>query len=591
LIVLAKRAKGMLQHLSIRNVAIVDAVDIDFATGMTAITGETGAGKSLLVDALHLLLGGRSDAMLVRKGADEASVTGLFCFNAGAASGDARALLQAAGVPLTQSDDNNVDLIVRRVIVAQGRSRAYINDTLVTLATLHGVMRNSIDIMGQHEHQSLLRREHQLELLDAYGEHAALRQKLAETYTTLKALVDERDALSRSEAEKEARLDFVRFQINELETVDPRPGELVSLLEQQKRLASVDKLRHAARAAEAVLYSDEGAACTQLGEASRRLHALVDSVPELEVVVKNIEEALALASDAARDLGRILGHVDDDPEKLEQIAARVDALRTLARKHSIDADSLSMQLEKLREERDALENTASRLADIDTRMQPLRRSLVQHAEELTLARKHAAKDLAKKCVAALAGLAMPAATMLVSVDALDARSDDVGGVLVDTSSGQRFIMRHGGDRIEFLLAANPGEPARALAKVASGGELSRVALALRQTLADRGSVPTYVFDEVDAAIGGSTAEAVGKALKGVSKGHQVICITHLPQVAALADVQLSVSKHVHGRVTKVAVGTLQASERVDELARMLGTSTAGDSARRHAQALLNGVDA
>ncbi|MFH1812229.1 MAG: DNA repair protein RecN [Pseudomonadota bacterium] len=575
----------MLHHLSIRNLAIVDAVDLDLAPGMTAITGETGAGKSLLVDALDLLLGGRADSAVVRAGAEEATVSGVFSIGQGPQSTRVWELLGRLGIARADGEQGEErEILVRRTVAAGGRSRAFVDDVPVTLASLREIMHGVVDIMSQHEHQSLSTHEAQRELLDAFGEHGELRQRVAEAHATLHQLLDEQRALTMDEQQKSARIDYLQYVVDELQQASPEAGEQARLTEVHKRLGAVDRLRRHSATAETLLGSDPRAAATLIDEARRELRQVAGLSQELEDTQRVLDEASTLVQDAVRSLGRYVERLDEDPEQLAQVEDRLDLLRRLAKKHGVVPDALPGHLEILVQELDGLTHAQTRLESLAHRVRQAHQALHVEADALSHARRQAATRLSTRCAEELAALAMTQVRVEVQVEDLPRRDDEA--TPQEAGGGPRQVAQHGGDRIELRLGANPGEPARPLHKVASGGELSRVALAIRRVLADRDPVPTYVFDEVDAAIGGATAEAVGLALKQVSATHQVLCVTHLPQVAALADQQLQVDKERDGDRTVTVVRALAASERVDELARMLGGSEVGETARKHARSLL-----
>jgi len=580
----------MLHTLSIRDLAIVDSAELELGPGMTAITGETGAGKSLMVDALHLLLGGRADRALVRSGAEQATVTGLFSLGRGPHSDRVRAALIELGVPLDDAEGG--ELLVRRSVGAGGRGRAFLNDVPVTVGTLAKVMEGVVDIMSQHEHQSLTSAEQQRELLDAFGDCGQAREVVAADFTALRDLLAEQARLATSDAEKAARVEYLDYQIEELEQAAPAPGQLLALEAELRKLGSVDRLLAQLGGAEALLNEEERAAIVLLDEAQKLLAQAAAVDPTLEPSRRAIDEARTLTSEAARDVARARLRLEADPARLEEVAAQVDLLRRLARKHAVDADQLGDKLGALREERDGLQHASTRLVALEGEITSAKRALSRASAALSAARRASAERLTVSCQAELTQLAMADARLVVALEALPHRGDERAVLVDDEGDGPgRRVARHGEDHVSFLLQANPGEPTLPLTKVASGGELSRVALALRRALADRDPVPTYVFDEVDAAIGGATAEAVGEALKGAARDHQVICVTHLPQVAARADQHLSVTKRTRGKRTRVEVEQLDRAARVEELARMLGGAKPAETARRHARTLLKGARA
>lgn len=570
----------MLQEISIRDFAIVDAVDIHFAAGMTAITGETGAGKSLLVDAMHLLLGGRADNSVVRAGATRARVSGLYRLDDSAHAHDIIARLADLGIDV---DTTQAEVLVRRDLPSNGRGRVFINDVPVTVATLRELMAGVVDIMSQHEHQSLASRESQREMLDAYGGHGVLREAYRKRFNQCRVLQEERAELRAREADKATRLDYLQFQRSELHSLAPEENEHSALEQERRGLASVDKLRLAAAQAEAVLYGDERSAGSLVDAAIQALRPTVNISEPLKSLNTSLDEAKNIIADAGLELNRFLEHLDADPQRLQVIEDRLANLRQVARKHGVEADALHAQLQKIETEIDGLQGGQQRLQELDEELHQALKKLKLEADALSAGRQQAAGRLIEACTTALRDLAMARARVELQIEPLVGR----GERSLQLDDG-RWVEAHGADQVELLLQANPGEPARPLNKVASGGELSRIALALRRALADKDPVPTYIFDEVDAAIGGATAEAVGQALRQLAKDHQVVCITHLPQVAALAHHQLQVEKQVHEDRTRTHVRVLDTGERVNALAQMLGGG-GGDTAREHARSLMQGA--
>ena len=568
----------MLQEISIRDFAIVDAVDIHFNSGMTAITGETGAGKSLLVDAMHLLLGGRADNSVVRSGAKRARVTGLYLLDDSPKAKQIIAQLEELGIDV---DDDNSQLLVRRDLPAKGRGRVFINDVPVTVASLRELMRGVVDIMSQHEHQSLASREAQREMLDAFGDHHKLRAEYSAQFEHAKTLQIQLNDLHKRQTDKAARLDYLQFQRKELHELAPQEGEFSALEKERRNLASVDKLRIEAGRAEALLYSDDRAAGSLVDQALQALHSIIGIDENLGALHRNLDDAKNLIADVGLELNRYLDRLNADPQHLQEIEDRLASLRQVARKHGVGADELSLQLDKLNHVIEELQDSSEQINNLEDELAQAIKALAGSSQKLSMARQKTGTRLIASCTAALRDLAMDRAQIQLQIEALPGRGEHS----LQLADG-RWLEAHGADQVELLLQANPGEPARPLNKVASGGELSRIALALRRALADKDPVPTYIFDEVDAAIGGSTAEAVGQALRHLAKGHQVLCVTHLPQVAALAQHQLRVEKEVEADRTRTLVSVLNDDERVDELARMLGGSHAVETAKKHARSLM-----
>jgi DNA repair protein RecN (Recombination protein N) len=573
----------MLTTLRISGFAIVDAIEVRFGPGLNVLTGETGAGKSILVNALHLVLGGRMSADVLREGADEAVVEALFELPP---AHPVFARLAEAGLapPPGGPAGEGRELLVRRVAARGGRGRAFVNGALCTLAMLEDALRGTVDISGQHEHVSLLDAETHTSLLDAYAGLAApppgggpdLLARYRSAHAALAVLVRERDALAADEGERARRADYVAFQLAELDRADPKPGELDALEDERRVLASAEKLREAARAAEALAYGEEGSASERVAQAARALAeaALLDR--RLEPMLGLLRSAAVELEEAGRELGRYAEAVGGDPERLRAVEERLEVLRALARKHGSLDGALARRAE-MREELARVRGGGERLAGIAEEIARAGREAAARAAEIGRARAEAARGFAAGVRRELDGLAMGRCRIEVALGPPE------GGIPVDGA----VLGPAGAERAEILIAPNPGEPPRPLAKIASGGELSRILLAVKRTLARNDPVSTYVFDEVDAGIGGAVAEAMGRVLAEVSRGRQVICVTHLPQVAAFADRHHRVQKRVQAGRTHAAVALLETDEdRRREVARMIAGATITESALEHAAALI-----
>jgi DNA repair protein RecN (Recombination protein N) len=590
----------MLTTLRISGFAIVDAIEVRFGPGLNVLTGETGAGKSILVNALHLVLGGRMHGEVLRDGADEAVVEALFELPP---AHPVLGRLAAAGLRQEVGGAaESCELLVRRVAARGGRGRAFVNGALCTVSMLEQALRGVVDISGQHEHVSLLDPGTHLELLDAFagvdsaedgaasqGAPGAERGSAARTdlaplllryraaHAALAALVRERESLAADEGERARRADYLAFQLAELDRADPRPGELEALEDERRVLASAEKLREAARAAEALAYGEEGSASERVGQAARALAeaALLDR--RLEPTLALLRSAAVELEEAGRELGRYGDGAGGDPERLSAVEDRLELLRALARKHGGSLEQAVARRAEMRDELSSLRGGGERLAELAGEIAQRGKEAVKLARELTRARERAARGFADAVRGELEGLAMGRCRLEVALSPPDS------GVAVEGA----VLATDGAERAELLLAPNPGEPARPLARIASGGELSRILLAVKRTLARKDPVATYVFDEVDAGIGGAVAEAMGRVLAEVSRGRQVICVTHLPQVAAFADRHHRVEKRVAGGRTHAAVAALEADEdRRREVARMMAGATITDAALEHAAALI-----
>lgn len=568
----------MLTTLRISGFAVVDAVEVQLGAGLNVLTGETGAGKSILVNALHLVLGGRMTADVLREGAEEASVEALFELPAEHPAWGRLGLPPAPGPAR--------ELLVKRVVARGGRGRAFANGALCTVSMLEAALRGVVDISGQHEHVSLLDPAVHLDLLDAFLRQAQddrspdewpLLQGYRAAHAALAALVREREELAADEGERARRADYLAFQLRELEAANPKPGELAALDAERRVLSSAGRLRDAARSAEALAYGEEGSASERVGQAARALSDAVALDPHLDGPLGLLRSAAVELEEAGRELGRYAEAVGGDPDRLAEVEDRLELLRALARKHGGTLEAALARRSTMREELSRLSGGGERLAELAGEIEARGAEALRLAEGLTRGRAQAARRLAGAVERELGGLAMGRCRLEVAL------LPPEGGIPV----GGRLLAPCGAERAEILIAPNPGEPPRPLARIASGGELSRLLLATKRVLARRDPVSTYVFDEVDAGIGGAVAEAMGRVLADVSRGRQVVCVTHLPQVAAFADRHLVVRKAVSGGRTHTTVTLLEGEEdRRREVARMMAGLTVTSSALEHASELI-----
>ncbi|HEY4243856.1 MAG TPA: DNA repair protein RecN [Kofleriaceae bacterium] len=565
----------MLRHLRVTNFAILSDVAIELGAGLNVLTGETGAGKSLIVEAVNLLRGGRASADIPRAGADEAVVEAIVEVPEDLAARVA-AVLDGAGLPRGDAGE----VFIRRVIQRGGRSRTYVNGALTTAARLAELGALLIDLSGQHQHQGLVDAARHLEILDAFGAHPHLVANMRMAWEALRACAAELTALGGDEREREARVDYLRFQLEELEGAALKPGEDAALDLERARLAAVDTLQSAARTGEELLYGGDESARDRVAAAAREVERAQRTDPTLEPVTRQLAEIETLIDDAADQLRTYADKLEGDPERLGWLDERIALIRRLARKHGVGFEALVARTADLRVELDALVGRDARLAELAAARGRAEVAAVSAADALGASRARAARTLEKQVGAALAELGMGAARLSVALDPIAA-----------APPATRGLSAAGSDRIEFMLASNKGEDARPLVKVASGGELSRIMLALKLSLRRADEVATYVFDEVDTGIGGATAQVVGRQIRAVASpqgdetGRQVLCVTHLPQIAAYADHHFHVEKSEHAGRTETHVRKLTAAARKDELARMLGGS-ATSKARAHAAELL-----
>jgi DNA repair protein RecN (Recombination protein N) len=554
----------MLRSLTIRNLAVIDQLTLDFDGGFSVLTGETGAGKSILIDALGLVLGDRADPALVRSGQAQAEIAAEFDLKSAPLAH--RWLSDQA---MENSDDPQTCLI-RRVIFAEGRTRASINGAQVTAAALRELGEQLVEIHGQNEHQSLLRADAQRLLLDGFGGHddalAAVSSAVSLYQEAEQAIARLRAAAGRDPAE----LEYLRHQLLELRALKLEDGEIDQLNIEQRRLAHAGKLLEDGAQAEALLYGAENSLYDQLAAVRNLVAALVPLHQGFEQAESAITEAQARAQDAARDVRSQLDHLDLDPERLAEIEGRMAAIHELARKHRVRPEQLAARLEELQQTVDASEHAAEQLATLELQLRKALNAYRSAAQKLSSRRAKSAAELARKVAAVVRELGMPKAEFAVAVE----------------SKPQEKPRSQGDDEIRFDFSANPGQPPRPLAKVASGGELSRLSLAIQVVANQKNAAATLIFDEVDAGIGGGTAEIVGRKLRQLASGRQVLSVTHLPQVAAQGQQHYAIRKEIRGAQTRTEVSQLKASERVEELARMQAGVEITSAALTHARELL-----
>lgn len=552
----------MLTHLQIRDLAIIDAAEIEFRPGLTVLTGETGAGKSIIVDALQLLAGGRAGAEVVRHGAERAEVSG--SFDCEDPAGPLARLLRE------QSIDTADELTIRRVIGGDGRSRAYLNGQSVPLQLLREVGTLLIDIHGQHEFQSLVRPAAQRELLDATGGLDALASEVAGLQRVWLTLLNRALDLESRVRDRDARTELVQFQVREFEALDMKDGELAQLLEERARLANRGRLVEAAQQSIALLYDAEDAnahAITSRALAALKTAGAHDS--RLAGIAPMVEDALINLREAARELAHYADTLDLDSQRQTEVERRLAAFEDLARKHRTSTAELPGRLAQLRAELAGLEHADTQLATLRSEQAEALAAWRERAAQLSSRRTTVAKALSKEISARMRTLGMAGGRFQIEVSPLDSPEP----------------APHGLDRIEFRVTANPGQPLRPLAKVASGGELARLSLAVQVSRAGREG-RCMVFDEVDAGVGGAVAEIVGGELRALGDRSQVLCVTHLPQVASQGHHQLRVNKLTDGRITRMQVLALDAEARIEEIARMVGGIDVTDKARAHAREML-----
>jgi DNA repair protein RecN (Recombination protein N) len=552
----------MLTHLQIRDFAIIDAIELELRPGLTVLTGETGAGKSILVDALQLLAGGRAGAEVVRHGSERAEISGTFDLTQ-----TPRELKQWLE---EQSLGGEEELIIRRVVTADGRSRAYLNGQSVPLQLLREAGNILIDIHGQHEFQSLMRTAAQRELLDGYGKHESLTAQVGIAHRVWVEILNRTLDLESRARDRDAKLELLRYQVSELTALQLKDGELASLTEERARLSNRGRLAEGAQAALQQLYeNEEGSAHAGVSRALQALRGLASVDPKLATVVPILEEASIQITEAARELEHYREGLDVDSARQDEVEKRLSAIEELARKNRVTPAELIERTAQLTTELAALERAEMDLAVLRKDLASALESYRGQAQQLSARRVTAGRALAKDITTRMQTLGMSGGRFQVEVTQ-EASSDPA---------------QHGIDQIEFKVTANPGQPLRALSKVASGGELSRLSLAVQVSCAAR-ETRCMVFDEVDSGIGGAIAEIVGRELRSLGSRGQVLCVTHLPQVASQGHHHLRVTKLTDGKTTRTALTELSTGDRVEEIARMLGGVEVTSKARDHAKEML-----
>ena len=557
----------MLLALRIESFTVVEEVEVAFGPGLTVLTGETGAGKSILVDALGLLLGTRADADCVRSGAEEAVVEAVFQRTPGLAR-----RLEALGLP-----DHGDEVVLRRVVGRAGRSKVHVNGALASVGVLGQLMRGELDIAGQHAHVGLFDPASHRTLLDRREGVAPALEAHRAAHAPLVALEAERAALGGDGEPQEARAEFARFQLDELERLSPSPGEEPALEAERRRLSAVERLRAAALECEALLGGDDGGVCTVASRAARLLEEAARTDPNLGQAASSVLAGASALDDAVRSLRRYLDGLEADPERLAVVEERLDGLRRLARKHGTDVAGLPARLEALRLECARLEGRRERLLVLESERAAAEARAWDTARALRRERERAARQLERTLSAELGRLALPRAAFTVQLAPRDVLRAD------------------GADEVEFLFSANPGEPVRPLSRVVSGGEASRLWLALKRTSMAQGGpeeASTVVLDEADAGVSGAVADVVGRMVRAVATGRQVLCITHLPQVAAHADAHLVVEKtSSRGRTWSSVRPLADGTPRTRELARMMSGAVVTAEALAAAEALVRAARA
>ena len=546
----------MLAQLNIRHFAIIDSCEMELHDGMTALTGETGAGKSILLDALGLVLGDRAEPSSVKQNEQRAEITALFT------PPDQSPVWQWLEAHDLDDEDN---CILRRLVMREGKSRAYINGRAVTLQMLRTVGEMLIDIHGQHEHQSLTRRSAQRDLLDSVAANRRAVDQCEQAFVELQALEEQLAALHDAGDNDQQRVDMLQFQIQEFDALGIDPRELASIEQDHVRLSNASRLLELGNSAVAALEDSDMSAYQQLITAQHALNDLAQVDKSAGDATELVESALINCSEAASSLRDYLSSIDMDNERLGWLEERLSTLHRLAKKHRVEISELPAEVDRLRTELDGIESTDNDIEKLETQSLALREIYHQKSATLTRQREKSARQMNKAVSGAMASLGME------------------GGVYecqLDTDTER--VSRHGYEDVHFMVSPNPGVAPGDISKIASGGELSRISLAVQLFTTRHESVNAFIFDEVDSGIGGAVAETVGRYLRTLSAQAQVLCVTHLPQVAAQAHHHLQVSKHVSDGKTSTVLTELDETATIEELARMLGGKRITRKSRQHA---------
>jgi DNA repair protein RecN (Recombination protein N) len=551
----------MLLNLRIRDFVIIDAVELEFPPGFTVITGETGAGKSIVVDALCCTLGSRVTQDVVRSGAVAAEVEALFDISA-------HALIRARLAERDLLGDDPDMLLVRRVIGPKGKAKVLVNGRLATVGMLAEIVRGLVEISGQHEQQSLLDVLSHQDILDTYGEFSDLRQTYRQAYEFWRSLVKQREVLQRDQAQALQRLDFLRFQFQEISHVAPRVGEDDELESERQRLSHVEKLKLGVGLAEQLLYSEDGSVFDKLGKAAAELQALAQVDAELRPSADQLDSLRHDIEETSRTLRRYADRMEVDPNRLDDVESRLALIKKLCRKYGGSIADVLAHATSIEQELHNLENAGERQNELDAQEARAYAQVLQIAADLSAVRRESAARLDQAILQEICEMDLAAAVFRTSV----------------TSRAE--ITSTGCDEVEFLWSANPGEPLRSLAKIASGGELSRLMLAVKSVLSQHDLVSVYIFDEVDTGLGGKAADCIGQKIHRVSMGHQAITITHLAPIAAHANQHLRVSKNVVDDRTFSNIEWVTGQARAEEIARMIDGAKITDVTRKAAKEML-----
>lgn len=557
----------MLSLLKIKNIALIDELEIEFARGLNLLTGETGSGKSIIVDSLGALTGERVSSDLIKEGTTQAQIEGLFNINANA---DLHEMFYESGIDIDDADD--IDLIVRRELAASGRNRIFVNNQLVTQSFLKKIGAYLVDIHGQGEQTTLFSPANHLEILDEYAGISEERAKVSEKYQEMASVRRELETLREDEAQKLQLLDILQFQVDEIKKINLKSDEEDLLEEEKRRLNNVEKLSTLSDESYSLLYENEEATLTTLERAIRRINELAEYENNFEGYREGLNSAQAVLEDLAITVRDFRSTLEFSPERLEEIENRLAEISRLKRKYGGSVETVLAHLQDSEERLKNIATAEERETELKKQLKKAQEEYVQFAQDLHDKRTKAARKFEKETEVNLKAVALEKARFVVRIEA--------------EKENEKTFTAKGFDRIEFYFSANVGESPKPLAKVASGGEASRLMLILKTTAKTSDAEKAVVFDEIDTGIGGRVAEAVGLKLKELSKTQQVLCVTHQPQVASLATHHFLVEKTMTKDQTSVSIRELKAKDRVEEIARMLAGEKITNAARQHAKEMI-----
>ena len=563
----------MLNELYIKNFAIIDDLRIGFSSGLTILSGETGAGKSIIINAINLLLGNRASSKLIRTGAEFAEIEGIFTIDP----------LHPLAAHLKENHyDAANELIIRRIISSKDRHRIYINDRSATIQLLKTVTQNLVGITSQHAHQGLLQEEQQLDILDRYADLHPLRGALKQQYQQLLPLLEHLKQLESQKMHQDERRELLRYQKNEILSAALQPDEDGALEKRRHQLKNAESLQEHISRSLSILYSSDGAVMERLKEIQKTIEAAAALDETLSPLSQQVAESLFQLEEVVYELQSRASSPPMDPQELESIEDRLYLLQRLKKKYGGSLQAIIDYLDRIDAELGTLEGIDDRIGETASQVEAMQTQLKKLALRLSEKRQHAAQQMRKQVVEELAHLQMPQTEFQVGFTTNRTHSDSPAGMRIEDA----VIGESGIDQISFLIAPNVGEPPKPLKSIASGGELSRVVLALKIISAESDAVETVIFDEVDAGIGGGVAENIGQKLSALSKYHQVICITHLPQIAKFGKQHYKIEKKVARGRTHTTIAALDEKKRLQEIARMLGGVKITQATLNHARDLL-----